>query len=154
MRIWGIHAMTSEPLRSIFHLKTGGGTRHKIATMAFAVIAAERGFRIEDNTRIVPQKGDELPDLVISKEDRFHDGAKRYKKVLRWAIEIVDSHDPVRRENWPGYEDTLRVLIKKAEEWCLDAHLEKNVVFLRPSTMKAHPLCLDSLVRLCERSLP
>src|SRR3990167_8647543 len=122
MRIWGISTMTSEPLRSIFHIKAGGATCHKIATMAFAVIAAEKGFRIEDSSRIVPQKGDELPDLVISKEDRFHDGAKRYKKVLRWAIEVVDTHDPIRRENWPGYEDTLKVYIKKAEEWCANGH--------------------------------
>ena len=136
------------------HLKLGGGIRHKIATCAMAVVAAHGGFKIEDNTRIVPQKGDELPDLVISKEDRFHDGAKRYTKVLRWAIEVVDTHEPKRAERWPGYEDTLKVFIKKAENWCLDAHPEKNVVYLLPSTMKPHPLCLDSLIRLCGACLP
>src|SRR3990167_185205 len=150
--------MTAEPLRSIFHLKVGGGTRHKIATMAFAVIAAEKGFRIEDSSRIIPQKGDELPDLVICKEDRFHDGAKRYKKVLRWAIEIVDTHNPIRRENWPGYEDTLRVFIKKAEKWCAEGHGacpngDVRIQSATPGPPLPHPLCLDSLVRLCERSL-
>ena len=149
--------MTAEPLRSIFHLKVGGGTRHKIATMAFAVIAAEKGFRIEDSSRIIPQKGDELPDLVISKEDRFHDGAKRYKKVLRWAIEVVDTHDPIRRENWPGYEDTLKVYIKKAEEWCFSGHQSHFPIAVEKISKgpeHPHPLCLDSLVRLCERSIP
>ena len=149
--------MTAEPLRSIFHLKVGGATRHKIATCAMAVVAAHAGFKIEDNTRIVPQKGDELPDLVISKEDRFHDGAKRYKKVLRWAIEIVDTHDPKRAENWPGYEDVLRVYIKKAEEWCKNAHdgqFYADTITMNSQVPCPHPLCLDSLIRLCERSLP
>ena len=143
--------MSREPLSTIFHVKVGGATRHKITTMAYAVIAAEKGWRVEDNTRLIAQKGDEIPDLVISKEDRFHDGARRYKKTLRYAIEIVDTHDPERSEKWLGYEDTIKVYIKKAEEWCRFAHgpLEDYIV-----GGNSHPLCLDSLIRLCERSIP
>jgi len=132
--------MTREPAKYIFHLKLGGGDRHKLAICAMAITAAKNGFRVLPTDGY----GEMVPDLIIQREDVFHDGAHRIHKRLTYRVEVVDTHDPIP-DSKPGgqFDDVVKVLLSKADVFCDTEHIGWP-----------HPLCIQGLFWLCERSLP
>ena len=130
----------------IFHLKLGGGIRHRLAICAYAIVAAKNGWRGLPTDRFGNEG--EIPDLIIEREDRIHEGARRRNVKFRYRVEIIDTHDPVPdyKPGDGGYQDCIKVFLKKGEEFCLRGH------DLTPP--QNHSLCLDGLLWLCERNLP
>ena len=135
--------MKSHGAMHIFHLKLGGGERHRLAICAFAIVAAKNGWKVLPTDKYV----DEIPDLIIEKQDRFSEGARRRTETMRYRIEVIDTHDPVPdyKPGDGGYTDCIKVLIRDADTWCSTGHLVASF---------GHPLCIDGLFWLCERSLP
>jgi hypothetical protein len=137
--------MTADPKTSTLRLKIGGGTRHRIVCAALGALALERGWRVDDFTAYRPQEGQVLPDLVISKSEKVHQGARIVRKDYRYRIEVIDSHDPIPDGN-PGFgfNGVVKVLVSDWERHCSDKSLENL----------PHPPCYDGLLWLLERSLP
>src|SRR3990167_7264134 len=149
----------------IFTLKLGGGLRNRIAICAYAVVAAKNGWRVLPMDRY--GNDGEIPDLVIEKEDRMRDGSRRWNEKLRYRVEVIDTHDPVPdyKPGDGGYQDCVKVFLKKGYEYCGSAHgnvvgdnlaerLASSETALEFDGFAEHPLCLDGLIWLCERNLP
>jgi hypothetical protein len=87
----------------------GGGERHRYAILLAAEVAAAKGYRVADMT--IWGRGSHRPDLVISRREKFQDGARRTHRTLTYWLEIVDTHDPDRKWIKPPCDDILKIRI-------------------------------------------
>lgn len=146
---------------SILHLKLGGGTRHRTVCAVLGALAPLRGWRVDDFTAYRPQEGQQLPDLVISKTEKVHDGPRIIRKDYRYRIEVIDTHDPIPDGN-PGFgfNGVVKVLIADWERRCSSGHDRGDEQGPNPSqfvneiSSRPHFPCYDGLIWLLERSLP
>ncbi len=80
-----------------FHrLSVNGSELHRYGILMASEIAASKGYRLTDMTTL--QTSPYRPDLIISKTERFLDGAHRRNETVTLWIDIVCSHDP--RTDW------------------------------------------------------
>ena len=143
--------MAHEPIRSIIHKKVGGGPLHAHIILIYTHMALQKGYRVEDDTKVMPQLGMELPDVVITKTEKVHDGARIVRKTWRYRVEVIDTHDPVPDGSLRGgYDGLFKLFVSEAAKWCAAGHGDKYDCPTPPN----HPLCYDSIIRLCERNLP
>lgn len=137
----------------IFHIRLGGHDRHKLAICAMAITASNHGYKVEDMTFYRPGQTGEVPDLVINRREKMRDGPKKYEQTFRYRVEIIDSNDPVpnpKASLLMGFDDVVKVLLKGGDRYCYSGHAGRNP----QAPLASHPLCVDGLLQLCERSLP
>ena len=78
----------------LLKIATGGGEAHKLAIAEAAVLFADAGYRGHDTTTL--SDSPYRPDLIVSKTDRFIDGAHRKMRTETYWIEVVDTSMPPR----------------------------------------------------------
>lgn len=86
--------MRHENVTHLLRIATAGGEDHKLAIAEAAVLFADAGYRVSDMTAYTTSPY--RPDLIVSKSDRFIDGAHRKTVTVTSWIEIVDSSMPPR----------------------------------------------------------
>ncbi len=74
-----------------------------MAQAAAEIVALEQGYRSVE-TALYRSKMTYQPDLIIEKTEKFSKGAHRYKKMVRYAVEIVATHGPSKEQ----VQDALR----------------------------------------------
>ena len=153
--------MSYEPLRSVIHKKVGGGDLHAHIILIYTHLAQKRGYRVDDDTKFLPQAGMELPDAVLSRTDKVHEGARIVRKTWRYRVEVIDTHDPIPDGAGllkGGYDGVFKLFVREAEKWCRQAHGEHDGLSRAEQLARdwntGHHLCYESIIRLCERNLP
>ena len=75
----------------------GGNPWHRVAQAAAEIVAIEKGYRSVE-TALYRSKMTYQPDLIIEKMDRFSKGPRRFNKMVRYAVEIVNTHGPTKEQ--------------------------------------------------------
>lgn len=130
----------------IFHIALGGGDRHKLGICAMAIAATNNGYKVENMDSYRPGHKGEVPDLIISRQEKMISGPRRYQKSFRYRVEIIDTNDPVpdpEASLLMGFDDVVKVELKKGDDYCAG-----------PCGTAPHMLCVKGLLKICEAALP
>ena len=87
--------MSHENVSHMIRISVNGSELHRYGILLASEIASAAGYHLQDMTLI--QTSPYRPDLIISKTERFLDGAHRKNMTTTYWIDLVISHDP-RRE--------------------------------------------------------
>ena len=99
--------MSNVLVRQTVHIKLHGGVTHRLGIAIAAEVAARKGYAVEDMSTW--RGAGEEPDLVIRKREKLGPGPQGWK-VLRFRLEIIDTHDPVPEwDRKGGYDELYKI---------------------------------------------
>src|SRR5437867_831227 len=112
--------VTHHAIRHTFHLAVNGGERHRFAILVAAECFAAEGYRVKDMTSYL--NSPYVPDLVVSREERFVSGAHRKNAEVTYWVEVIDTSDPPRDFVRPPAE-VVKIDISKCATFdaCIEA---------------------------------
>jgi len=99
--------MVNVLVKQTAHIKLHGGQRHRLGIAIAAEVATRKGYLVEDMSTW--RGSGEEPDLVLRKREKIG----REWKILRYRLEVIDTHDPV--PNWDksgGYDDLIKIRVE------------------------------------------